>query len=290
MKGGRSRGNVQPKLRATRLRVARLHSYMDANVLRPPRRFCCPNFRECRISVRSGDHFREGVMSHIGRHYDLLLDDRPLRMVVVGQEAGWPKVPGRLQGRKITLEERYQTVHDRAGLERRYYAEGGHLGRNPHMRGTTSALRVIFGKGIGTEHDDEFVRPVRGRPFHIFDGFALVNRLLCSASPEGSSEGRSTRTMQRNCLEHFRATMDILEPTLVILQGIGVARWSREVFVPTRRYSDHLAEADNDGRRVLVCAFSHPSAREPYRWGADLDAPYLRHVVVPTLRRALRRL
>jgi hypothetical protein len=85
------------------------------------------------------------------------------------------------------------------------------------MRGTTSALRIIFGKGIGTRYEDEYVRPLNGRPFHIFDGFALVNRLLCSAGPRESSQGRPTPTMFERCLEHFCATMWILEPTIVIL-------------------------------------------------------------------------
>ena len=93
--------------------------------------------------------------------------------------------------------------------------------------------------------------------------------------------------MRSNCLEHFSATMDILEPTLVILQGKGVAKWSSEV-VPTKSRGEHLTEADNNGRRVLVCSFAHLSAREPQRWGANLDSPYLNEVVVPTLKKAVR--
>jgi hypothetical protein len=121
-------------------------------------------------------------MSHVGRHFDLEIGGRPLRIVIVGQESGWPKGPGaRRRGRRVTLEKRYEIVHDVTGQERRYYAEPGHPGRNPHMRGTTQALRIIFGKGPGTRFEDEFVTPSKGRAFHIFDGFALVNRLLCSA-------------------------------------------------------------------------------------------------------------
>ena len=55
------------------------------------------------------------------------------------------------------------------------------------MRGTTSALRALFGNGLGTDRGGEYVEPVNGRRFHIFDGFALVNRLLCSASPTNRS-------------------------------------------------------------------------------------------------------
>jgi len=67
------------------------------------------------------------------------------------------------------------------------------------MRGTTSALRTILGDGPGADHEGEFVHTVDGERFHVFDAFALVNVLLCSAGPPASM-GRSTTTMRRNCL------------------------------------------------------------------------------------------
>jgi hypothetical protein len=158
------------------------------------------------------------------------------------------------------------------------------------MRGTTSALRVIFGTGLGSDYEGEFVHPIRGRAFHVYDGFALVNRLLCAAFPVSSNEGRSTRMMRRNCLGHFRATMSILEPTLVIVQGRGVERWSRDVFEVERSYGDYLHRASLDGRSLMLCTFSHPAARGAQRWGDPLDAPYLTDVVAPTLRKAARKL
>lgn len=77
-----------------------------------------------------------------------------------------------------------------SGLKSRYYAGGGHPGRNPHMRGTTSALRILFGNGLGADWEGEFVTTVNGERFHVFDAFALVNVLLCSAGPPRSSTGR----------------------------------------------------------------------------------------------------
>lgn len=194
------------------------------------------------------------------------------------------------QGRRVSLDARYSAIHDISGQQRRYYAQQDHSSRNPHMRGITSALRVIFSKGLGVDYDDEFVHPNNGRPFHIFDGFALVNRLLCSAGPRDSSQGRPTRTMFQRCLEHFNATVSILEPTLVILQGGQVGKWTESVFAPSRSYGDHLYEARLDGRRLLVCTFSHPSAHGALRWGDNLESPYLIDVVVPTLNDAVRKL
>lgn len=158
------------------------------------------------------------------------------------------------------------------------------------MRGTRSAFRVLLGKGLGADHAGEFIHPERGKPFHVFDGFALVNRLLCSAGPPGSSQGRPTRTMFENCGSHFAATMSILEPTLVISQGGAVAKWVDQLFPRDHSHGEYLHEAHTEHGRVLVCTFSHPSAHGSLRWGDRLDAPYLTDVVAPTLTLAMSRL
>ncbi|MEO8291676.1 MAG: hypothetical protein ABI635_00940 [Actinomycetota bacterium] len=287
MKARSTAARIEVDLRGTRRRRARLRRHVAQNLLDDGEDFLCPHFKECKRSRRPGDVFREGTMSHLGRRFDLTIDGRPLRVVVVGQESGWAKAP---LGRRITLEARYQAIHDRSGIERRYYADSEHVARNPHMRGTTSALRAVFGKGLGTDHEGEFVRPSNGRAFHIFDGFALVNRLLCSAGPRGSSDGHPTKTMLGNCEEHFRATMSILQPTLVILQGKKVDVSTRSIFERTHSYSKELHGAVFDGERLMVCAFSRPSAHGALRWGDSLAAPYLNDVVVPTLKKAVRRL
>jgi hypothetical protein len=227
-------------------------------------------------------------MSHVGRHFDLFLDGKPLRIIVVGQESGFPKNAPELQA-NVTLDARYKQVHDQTGLHKRYYTTTEHQGRNPHMRGTTSALRILMGTGVGKDYDGEVIHPDDGKPFHIFDGFALVNRLLCSASPPNGSNGRPTRTMFDNCSDHFAATLDILEPTIAILQGKAVAKWAMTALHAGQRFGKHLTEAYRGSHRMLVCEFSHPSAHGELRWGDRLDAPYLEHVVRPTLLAALQK-
>ncbi len=188
-------------------------------------------------------------MSHVGRRFDLTLGGEPLRIVVVGQESGLAKGPSAaIFGRKVTMETRYRQTLNGSGLERRYYAQDGYPGRNPHMRGTTTALRLLLGTGLGTDYEGEFVRPIKGQPFHLFDGFALVNRLLCSAGPPGGSQGRPTSIMARNCGIHFAATLSILEPTIVILQGAKVVKWAAGVLAPARLQTEYLYEAIHDGR------------------------------------------
>jgi hypothetical protein len=282
-----SGARIEVDLRATRNRINRLHHYVTSTLLDQDG-FICPALEHCRNSRKPGDAFREGTMSHVGKRFDLHLNGRPLRIAVVGQESGWPK-DSKLQhlARQVTMEDRYRQIHDANGLTRRYYTEPGHLGRNPHMRGTTSALRVLLGAGLGPDHAGEFVHPARGRPFHIFDGFALVNRLLCSAGPPDSSQGRPTATMFRNCEPHFASTMAILEPTLVISQGRKVAKRVDQVFPREVAHGQFLHEAQAGYGKVLVCTFSHPSSHGVTRWGDRLDAPYLTEVVTPTLTEAL---
>jgi uracil-DNA glycosylase len=94
--------------------------------------------------------------------------------------------------------------------------------------------------------------------------------------------------MFSNCEDHFQATLAILEPTLVILQGTTVAKRATKALPVRRAYSAHLYEAGIGEGRTLVCSFSHPSARGALRWGDSIDSPYLNRVVVPTLQKALR--
>jgi hypothetical protein len=212
----------------------------------------------------------------------------PLRAMVVGQEYGMHAPQGGQEAhRRVTLDDRYRMVHDGTGMEARYYRTDDHPGRNPHMRGTTSALRVLFGRGLGSDWEDEFVSTSDVDRFHIFDGFALVNVLLCSAGPPSSSQGRSSPIMRRNCLEHFSATLEVLQPTVLILQGSGVRRWTAPVLRTEHQHSAYLVEATYPGGRALACRFSHPSARGAIRWGDKLDSHYLREIVEPTLISAL---
>ena len=252
---------------------------MSTNVLDADQ-FVCPSANECKGSVPEDHEYTEGQLSHVGKHYDLYRADRPLRIVVVGQEVG-------ARGKPHTdLNERYHDIHDRSGLERRFTNDGIHAGRSPHMRGTTLALRVVLGRGADTDHEGECLE-LDGKPVHIFDCFALVNRLLCSAHVRGA-RGRPTGTMYSNCERHFTATLRILQPTLVIVQGKKVWARTRHVFSIRRALSGTLVECDLDARPALVCTFTHPSAWASNRWDSPRSS-YFNEVVEPTLRLALRR-
>ena len=114
------------------------------------------------------------------------------------------------------------------------------------MRGTTSALRVLLGQGVGTDHGGEFIHPIKGKPFHIFDGFALVNRLPCSAGPvkkQPGSANANEASRAGTAVTTFSATLTILQPTIVILQGKAVEKWTSTVLERGRIYDRFHYEA-----------------------------------------------
>ena len=163
------------------------------------------------------------------------------------------------------------------------------------MRGTTSLLRLLLGRGLGTDYDGEFLR-VGAERVHLFECFALVNFLLCSAvcgEPteyvEGESKsgavGRSTPTMQRNCATHYRQTIEILQPTVIVAQGKAVRHWMKRVIDQTESV-DPICPVEKvrvGSWQCYLATFAHPAARPPLNWGMNTQQPYLLKTVVPTL-------
>jgi hypothetical protein len=180
--------------------------------------FVCPYAADCRASHPT--NFCEGQLHHVGKNFDLIRNGRPFRIVVCGQEYGQPIL-------HQTLEKRYRQVAVGSGQESRF-SSTGYRTRNPHMKGTTSLLRLLFERGLGKNHEGEFIR-VNGAETHLFDAFALVNFLLCSATA-GGKKGDSTPIMRKNCGRHFQAAITILQPTILVCQGAGVANWLKTAF------------------------------------------------------------
>lgn len=254
----------------TRGRIAALDAYCAANVHNGTS-MTCPHEAECRAS-KPNNYFYEGQLSHVGRNYDLEVDGQPLRIVVVGQEYGhWHSF--------VSLAERTAMVAGKS-------AAVGFKGRNPHMKGTTSTLRLLLGRQPGDDVAGEALSDG-----HLFDGFALVNVLLCSSldaprdpSQFGGGKGRSSPTMRRNCIPHFMRTLDILDPTLVVLQGQGVRKWvGHELGIGSS--GPVQSTCSINGHDVTVLTFDHPSAggNSGY-WGNSIKSKYLLETVGPAIR------
>jgi hypothetical protein len=114
--------------------------------------------------------------------------------------------------------------------------------------------------------------------------FALVNFLLCSAVNPGSKHDHSTDEMKANCARHFRAALEILEPTLIVGQGVG--GWMAHAGLSHCGLGE-LEELRLDGRRMMFVNLPHP-ASPTYCWGSA-KRPYLRKTVAPRIREARRR-
>ncbi|MER5335288.1 hypothetical protein [Micromonospora sp. NPDC002717] len=262
---------------ATARRVERLRQYMGAQVLGSSGECVCRKLGSCRRSVlfdgrgapRPEVSFAAGQLSHVGRHYDLTLGGVPCRILVVAMDTVRPR-------EHVTLEQRHAEVMESAELPFNR--------RNPHMKGTASALRLAVGREPGSDREGEqlHLSGVR-QPVHLFDAYAMANLRLCSATADGQ-RSLSNATMSRNCLPHLAATIMILEPTLCIVQGVQVGKVLTELMSRRRNLAPRLERARIAGVDTLVAAFTNPSARGSYRWGGLNGVPYLYETVAPALR------
>ena len=266
---------IQSDPEKTKERIRQLEEYIRKNLLSDEGAFICDHFMQCRES-RAGLPFHQGQLSHVGRHYDLEIDGRPTRIVLVGQEYGQTQ-------ECVSLSKRSERIS--------LSAEKGFRGRNPHMRGTSSTLRLLLGREPGDDEEGEGL--LDG---HIFDGFALVNYLLCTAlkkprskeqDSRGAGQGNSSQIMRQNCGRHFRNTLEILEPTVVVAQGIGVRKWMLNA-LPIAERGDQHEVVLIAGQSVDLFTFSHPSAGGPPGfWGRSPRSSYLTEIVAPAIREFL---
>lgn len=192
----------------TARRIDELGQYMAEQVLSPSGVCVCRRLGSCRQSAlggpgrapRPGAAFAAGQLSHIGQHYDLMINGLPSRTLVIAMETGRAR-----EG--VTLKERHAEVMKSASL--------AFTARNPHMRGVTSALRLAVGREPGNDREGEQLRLAGVRdPVHLFDAYAMANMRLCSAFVTGSTKSLGNATMSRNCAPHLAATIRILEPAL----------------------------------------------------------------------------
>ena len=126
--------------------------------------------------------------------------------------------------------------------------------RDPHMKGTTTFLRLLHKHRPGDDDPGEHLTLDSGEPIHLFQGFSLANYFLCSRVPEGSSKGVATVTMKRNCSRHFKKTIDILEPTVLILTYQARDRFD-EAYHLRWNTVDNYELLDLDGRQTSVRLF-----------------------------------
>ena len=258
---------IKSSPQTTKVRLDKLRTYFRQEVLGDD--FVCTSYSKCKASCPALT-FYEGQLHHVGDHYDLEVDEKAMRIVVVGQEYG--HCPPR-----VDLASRHEMILDQVPKTWR--------GRNTHMKGTTTVLRLLVGRDPGEDQTREQLLLEFGEETHLFEGFALVNYLLCSAVEKGRMRGMASDLMIANCARHFRTTIAILEPTLLIVQGYTVRDWiGRAYQCPWNR--ENIECLDLDGKQTMVLTFYHPSAPAGHFWGQTLQSKYLSGTVVPTISRA----
>lgn len=257
----------------TQARIETLDKYFQENVMCDGR-FVCQSFLACR---QSHPHdFYEGQLHHIGEGYDCYISSLPFRIAIVGQEYGHAP-------RLVSMAARRNMILKETGLEKVFTQ------RNPHMRGTTSALRILFDLFNENDSRSEFIEG-GGERLHIFDTFAMVNYLLCSAIRQGEgSRGHATQTMLKNCQRHFYFSLTTLQPNVIIVQSKGFSKFILETFDSKRQLTNELFEVRLHGHRSIVVTLSHPSTpSNSHNWGRSHTTPYLESTVKPALIEARR--
>jgi len=254
----------------TAQRIASLDSFFNDYVMKG-NRFICSSYPACKKSHNGT--FYKSQLHHVGSHYDAYIDNRAFRIMVVGQEYGH-------EPSFVSLSARRQMVLNQTGLQKTFTQ------RNPHMRGTTSALRLLYGLPLRIDHNSEFLRDNSER-FHIYDAFALVNYLLCSAVDESEGKrGKATSVMKHACLRHFSKAVEILEPTVMIVQSKGFWDWISRAFDQVVPLSNELYLAHLGEKTTSVGVFAHPSTPDNlHNWGRNVNTPYLVNNVTPTLKK-----
>lgn len=259
---------------ASTVRIAALQDYLAAHVLDTRGSFICSSARSCKTSAerRPGTAFLEAQGHSVGPAYDVATETgAPFRVLVIPMEVGGSNPDNRHR----TVEQRTQDILTSGSLPFR--------ARNPHMKGVTFALRLAFGLPVGDE-SAEHLRFIDGTTAQLFSCFAMANLLMCSAVATGTMSSRSNSVMRANCSRHMLATVEILQPTLVISQGAGLQSPLRTALGVTRALSPNLSECELNGHKFIWASLHHPTRN----WSA-LTHPYLHDTVIPTIEQARSR-
>jgi hypothetical protein len=242
--------------------TARLAEFLTSTVVDAQERFICTHASQCESSASAERYgFAGGQLSYVGAGYACVVAGRPMRVLVLSMQVGDAEAP-------VTMTRRSEQVLARIQPP-----------RNPHMRGVTRALQLLH--GLSTDPADEWLPG----GMHVLDAYAMANSTLCSALPTGgkSRRGAPTTTMLRNCSTHLASTVESLEPTIIHTQGKQTIEALERVVSIVDRVSDEVSTAEFHGRRIIVCALSHPSSGPPYSWSSLAAGSYFADVAAPAL-------
>ena len=229
--------------------------------------------------------FAAGQLSYVGDYYALADARGVLRIMFLGMQTGEDRM--------------HKTMAFRA-VQVRGAAEQGRATSTRHMDATAAALGVL----LGTEPAEQTV-VVDGVRRHVFECFALANAALCSSAKPGAGVdprvgrgGSPAAVFYKNCRPHLAATIALIRPTIVVVQGRTQGGWS-----PSRALLDvarcdpvdgddqlvvaRLASSAGFGAHRFVAAlFPHPGVQDERSWQSGWNSRYFNSDVAPRLRTA----
>lgn len=188
---------MQADRAATQQRFLRLKEYCEDRAEIDPRHFHC-QFAEtsCQPSLGPGLKLKPGGLAHVGEEYDLTFDSRELRILFVGYDYG---------NSADWLESRRDDIQ----------SYGGSL--NPHYKGIVKVLLEIFQVRCQSEEDVGAWKPLLRR-------MSQTNATRCCAPRDGRMRTNMPAITHTNCWTHFKAEIQILEPTIMFFHGAGLRK------------------------------------------------------------------
>ena len=182
-------------------------------------------------------------LPHVGKCYAMKRNGNPFRIIIFGSE---PAVPGNWDMRckqKIT-----QSFNNK---ENRTFDH-----KSNHMRGTLFTLQLLFGMDPDENNREMRIEKSNKNEIGIYNAFALSNILLYRETRKNSDEstGDIADKIWGNCVIHFKRTIEILQPQIVILQGGKAECMIDRVYDLKKEYKKekryHIIKEDGKEARV----------------------------------------
>ncbi len=194
---------VEFKPKETKKSKEALKGYFDDEFLKCKNG--CKHFDSCRKGFRKNKErtsFNDCI--RIGKYYDTIINDKPLRILVIGIEGIFTE--GQNFDKKNNGDFRLSNECN-----------------NHHIVGTLETLlRIYKAKDEVQEYwEDHMIN----KNDILYDSYALTNAFKCvfkSENTENNDEGPKNKKMFQNCFTHLIREIKELAPTIIITQG----RWS----------------------------------------------------------------
>lgn len=227
-------------------RYKKLSSFYQDNGLNANNFNCKYNDKCSQSQNREHMEFQfKGGTAAVMPFYDVYYKGRPIRVLIIGKENGY------MRNKKYGTSDDFFD-HTINVLNCINWKE-----KNNHIKGTLYTLNKIF--NVNSEY--------------IYSSYALTNLLRCAYQNVNKFDNRSgvhdNITMRMNCKEYLVNEINILEPTLIIVQGswgihekIGIIPILRDKYGHPKKilYDERYSNYGLFKYKDFMCIISHHPA------------------------------